>query len=201
MPAGRAPRSATGFRAARSGDAGTPAEAASCASSGDVTLVSLRWAGSVALPLALNDASAFWLYSGPGYADGGSVMTVPKCGGAAATLASGQPFLGSIAVDSENVYWTNLSSQDHGTLMSVPVHGGAPVTLSAGGDPAGLALDATSIYWTDPFGGTVNKIPKASGGGAPTTLATKQYGAGDLATNATLACWTRNNGNFPDTPV
>jgi hypothetical protein len=183
-------------------DAGTTSAEGgpSCASSAtNVTLVSLPWAGEVALPLAQNDASVYWLYSGPGYADGGSVMTVPKCGGAARTLATGQPFLGAIAVDSENVYWTNLSDQSHGSVMSLPIHGAVPVTLAAGGDPGGIALDATSIYWTDAFGGTVIKMPKC--GGAPTTLATKQYGAGVIATNTTQACWTLNNGNFPDTPV
>jgi hypothetical protein len=183
-------------------DAGTtPGEGGtSCASSGNVTLVSLPWAGEVALPLAQNDASVYWLYSGPGYADGGSVMTVPKCGGAAKTLASGLPLLlGAIAVDSQTVYWTNLSDQNQGSVMSLPIHGGAPVTLAAGGDPGGITLDATSIYWTDAFGGTVVKMPK--GGGAPTTLATKQYSAGDIAINTTVACWTLNNGTFPDTPV
>ena len=122
-------------------------------------------------------------------------MTVPKCGGDAVTLASGQAFLGTIAVDSDNVYWTNLGDAQ-GSVMRLAIHGTIPVTLATGQDPVGVALDATYVFWTDAFGGTVMKMAKS--GGAPTTIATEQFSAGELAVNATDACWTINNGNFPD---
>jgi hypothetical protein len=123
-------------------------------------------------------------------------MTVAKCGGVAVTLASGQPSLGDIAADSQNVYWTNESDESQGSLIRLPVHGAVPVTLAAGGDPAGVAVDATNVYWTDAFEGTVVTLAKS--GGAPTTLATKQWSAGQLAVNTTRVCWTINNGDFPD---
>jgi hypothetical protein len=44
--------------------------------------------------------------------------------------------------------------------MKVPLGGGTPVTVFSGGAPCDLAVDATSVYWTDSAAGTVMKAYK-----------------------------------------
>jgi len=71
----------------------------------------------------------------------------------------------------------------------VPLGGGAPTILASGlPSAAGIAVDATSLYWTIWSDGTVMKV--ALGGGAPTILATGQSSPGDIAVDATSVYWT-----------
>jgi len=65
-------------------------------------------------------------------------------------------------VDGTNVYWTDEVAS--GTVMKVAVGGGTPVTLATGQDhPYGIAVDATSVYWTNvgssvEYSGSVMKV-------------------------------------------
>lgn len=52
------------------------------------------------------------------------------------------------------VYWTDGCS---GTVMSVPLAGGTPTTLASGQTPTDIAVDGSSVYWTN-NGGTVMKL-------------------------------------------
>jgi hypothetical protein len=50
---------------------------------------------------------------------------------------------------------------NYGVVKKVPVTDGVPVTLASGQSlPRGIAVDATSVYWANPFDGTIRKISK-----------------------------------------
>ena len=73
-------------------------------------------------------------------------------------------------------------------LSGVP-DGGAPTPLASGQNtPYDIAVDGTSVYWTDPGSGTVMKVPL--GGGSPTTLASGLPGPGRIAVDGTSVYWT-----------
>src|SRR6185369_13471084 len=72
--------------------------------------------------LAVSSTRAFYGLSG------GSIAYVPQAGGATPTpLASGQPSLAYMAIDSTNVYWTNISAPS--SVMKVAIAGGSPMPL------------------------------------------------------------------------
>jgi len=126
---------------------------------------------------------------------GGDVMRIDKSGGTPATIASGQLGANAIAVDSANVYWTTIFGS--GSIMKVPLSGGTPTMVASGQNPYDLAVDATTIYWsdfgTDP-GLTDGKIMKASiSGSAPVTLASQERGPLGIAVDATNVYWARND--------
>jgi hypothetical protein len=80
----------------------------------------------------------------------------------------------SLALDSNNVYWTGYAS-DGGVVMMVPKAGGPPVVLASGQQlPGPIAVDDTGVYWLnlndDVHGGAVMKV--SLDGGAPATLLT-----------------------------
>ena len=102
--------------------------------------------------IAVDSTSVYW-------ALGDTVMKVPLGGGGPVTLVSGTgntPPHQALAVDAAHVYWTASKG-----ITKVPLAGGSATLLAAslsGG--YGLALDDTSVYWTDHDGGQVLKIAK-----------------------------------------
>lgn len=62
-------------------------------------------------------------------------------------------------------------------------------TLASGqGGPYGIAVDSTSVYWTNYAGGTVMKV--SIGGGTPTALASGQSLPPGIAVDSTRVYWT-----------
>jgi hypothetical protein len=80
--------------------------------------------------------------------------------------------------------------------MKIALSGGTPRTLASNQGPVGIAVDATSVYWTDwtdSGEGTVMKVP--IGGGDPTTLASGQSSPSCLAVDETSVYWTAGTGD------
>ncbi len=110
--------------------------------------------------LALDDQRVYWT-------EGSNVLTIPKTGistqqqlGVLALLSSG--LVDDIAVDDFNVYFTSHGFTS-GAVHSVRKTGGKDVVLaSTAASPEGVAVDATSVYFTVDFGGMA-KIPIQGG--------------------------------------
>jgi hypothetical protein len=68
-------------------------------------------------------------------------------------------------VDATNVYWITQQA----VLVTKKEGGGTPTTLATGTYLASLAIDATTVYWTDVMSGSVWRAA-LDGSGAPTQL-------------------------------
>jgi hypothetical protein len=97
------------------------------------------------------------------YYAGAGVGRLPKSGGAATTLLTGNYY--ALAIDATNAFVSNSWG-----IYRVPKAGGAYVTLSGSG-ASELALDGTDLYWLQGDNIRVGRLPKA--GGASTTLYTQ----------------------------
>jgi hypothetical protein len=102
--------------------------------------------------IAVDAANVYWSEAD---ATGATSLIVraPLAGGAPFTLASTIPNIGQLAVDDENLYFTDDGGGESGagTVLYVPkLRGGTPATIATGqSGPAGLAVDATSVYWAN----------------------------------------------------
>jgi hypothetical protein len=127
--------------------------------SGLFTVQSVSPAGGSVITLLTSDTKSLVAALGGNLylagADG--LFRQPLNGGASTKLTSGFPGQ-SVAIDSENLYWATYN-----TIMCVPLVGGRVITLVSGpggiNNSGAIAVDATSVYWTDQNGGYVAKAP------------------------------------------
>lgn len=155
-----------------------------------------------AATVAVDATHVYWTESADGLSDPNagvtSVKKVALAGGAVTTIASrtGQPNsvgTSSIGVAAEGVFWTESNATAQ-SLLTVGLGGGAVTTLATAATnyPNALALDATTVYFTDVGGGTnfgaVRAVPK--GGGSPTDVATGLPGPWAIAVDSTSVYWT-----------
>jgi hypothetical protein len=107
-------------------------------------------------------------------------------------LASGQNQPWGVAVRGGSVFWTNWGGGGSVMRLDLPALCGSPLpspstlVAAAGGTPAALAVDATSVYWVD--GSAVKKVP--IGGGAPVILASGQNDPKGVVVDAAHIYWS-----------
>jgi hypothetical protein len=142
------------------------------------------------------------------FVNGGNLVKMPLGGGSMVTLATDIGVLGQMAVDSTNLYWTTQDSPTGaspsggppiGTVNKVPIAGGPPVVLASGQDDSfGIAVDATTVYWTNQSretiqstaAGSVMEIPiNATASDSPTVLAANVAGPAFIAVDANGIYW------------
>jgi hypothetical protein len=122
-------------------------------------------------------------YTDPG---NGTVGTFNQGTLAMSTLTVDPASPTAIAVDANNVYWTDLLD---GTVHQMALTGGSPLTIARVGvslTPS-LVVDSTYVYFSDGQG-TVWGVP--IGGGPPIALATGQGSSLRLAVDASTLYWT-----------
>jgi hypothetical protein len=136
-----------------------------------------------------------------------TLRAVPVGGGTTATVASNAPE--GVAVDANNVYWAaGPATPNSGAIMKMPKSGGTPVALASGlASPLGIAVNSTSVFWTDFTNGLIMSVPIA--GGAPVTVASNQSRPFAIAADNTSVYWNNDdtspqftgNGSVMKAPV
>lgn len=102
-------------------------------------------------------------------------------------LASGGKEIQFVALDHDDVYWTDFESGD---VAAVSKAGGAVRHIAPGREnPSGLVVVGPTIYWTE-FGAGNVMSGAAAGGGQFTMIASKQDGAFDVTAASGAIFWT-----------
>jgi hypothetical protein len=128
----------------------------------------------------------------------GTINSVPKGGGKVTILATPGSGPLAIAVDSNNLYWT----ERFGSVEQMPIGGTARTPLATDSGYA-IAVDAANVYWMDdtsvrmvPIGGG-NVTPLASGysisamtGNYVAVSGSNVYWAGNVSTNNSSGLYT-----------
>ena len=89
----------------------------------------------------------------------GKIESVPIAGGHVTEIVTDTPTPLVLRVDSGRLYWA--SSTPTGAILETDLTSGTNSTIATGLDyPAGVALDASNIYWTVAFAGTIMTASK-----------------------------------------
>lgn len=99
--------------------------------------------------IAVDSSNVFWTTTG-----NDTVCSLPLAGGSVTTLAVGQNVPLPLAVDATNVYWGTRSD-----IMAAHLSGGSAFTFVVGRVAADLAVQGSTLCWTQPSGSIVEMLP------------------------------------------
>jgi hypothetical protein len=166
--------------------------------------------GNQALPQAIvtDGTNLYWgnwgTFDAQGnYNNDGTILKAPVDGGTTpVTLASSQSAPAALAIDGQNVYWSNigqlsaggLPAPGTGSVVQVAIAGGSPTTLASGqAVPLGIAVSGATVYWAEfTLSAPGNIMSAPVGGGTPTTLVANVTDPFGLAISAGTIYWTDN---------
>ena len=120
----------------------------------------------------------------------GGLCNAGKCQPLAISTNQSSPL--GIAVDADNVYWTQYRSNGNGAILSCSINGcnNTPTALATGQySPWSVAVDSTSVYWTEQGAGTVRKCAIGGCSNNPATLVSHQSVPYGIAVDATNVYW------------
>jgi hypothetical protein len=170
---------------------------------GATTLASDPWPAA----LAADGTAVYWTQWSGGQPDRG--LQKVNYDGTGLTTLSPPGLLLSVAADASYVYWTQYDTLDAnaagpdatGSVFRANKYGTGRVALASGVPaPNGIAVDATTVYWTvtngQAFPGypSIAKCAIGGCGGVPTAIATGQTGPFAIAVDAANVYFT-NIGN------
>jgi hypothetical protein len=136
--------------------------------------------------VAATAGKLFWAEQGDGGMNG-AVLSIPSAGGTPSVVVSGEIGPEQLAVDSDNVYFSNWDWGGN-SVVQAPLSGSAPITLAVLPRPLGIAIDTSNVYFSNiGDAGTVNQVHK---GGGTVLLLAHTPSAGTLASDGTSVYWT-----------
>jgi hypothetical protein len=138
--------------------------------------------------LAVDDTYVYWCNEGTYdklFVDG-ALMRVPRAGGSTSVVLSPTTNPYALAVDANNIYWTDYSTS---TLYEMPLAGGTPLALAS--PVQYFTIDTKYAYYANYLGTGMGAIAKvALSGGNPTILASDLTYPSYIAVDGTNAYWT-----------
>ena len=149
---------------------------------------------STVIDLVVDDDSLY-------YRDSDTVFRLPHTGTTSTTLFTAETgsFINGLRLDDDYVYWTVAPPNTAaGKVQRIAKAGGTVETLATGlGQPAGLAIDTTDVYFIDPGvgtsagSGTIQRVA-LPGGGTPTVLVKDLAIPLSVLVTATHVYWTNS---------
>jgi hypothetical protein len=116
--------------------------------------------------IAVDEASIYVARAGDG-----TVWRWGKDGSPGVQLSSSDPAPLFVAVSGSGLFWTDQGTSSasfaDGLVREARFDAGVTSVASSQSMAYGIALDATYVYWTDLYGGTVNRAPQAGGAASP----------------------------------
>jgi sugar lactone lactonase YvrE len=138
--------------------------------------------------IAVDSRNVYWANSDFG-GQQGTAVKVALGGGAVQTLLSNQLMPQDVALDATDLYVANYVG-GNGTIVRVPLDGSAPTTFGTGGQPSGIAVEGTNVYWADISRGWILEADLALDVGSVMTLASGQNEPGEIAVDGASVYWT-----------